>query len=116
MVHRTVAALWEGRRFYSRPNAALSRAAATVPGKRTTCGGSRLDLPLQVRAFALGRRDFELQEPVQLLDARRVPHFAQGFGLNLTNALARDPELLADFLQRACAAVSQPKSKFEDFP
>src|SRR6188508_806068 len=41
-----------------------------------------------------------LEETPQLLAAARVPQLAQRLGLDLPDALARDVELLADFLER----------------
>src|SRR5690606_33851917 len=40
------------------------------------------------------------QEAAELVRARRVPELAQRLGLYLADALARDVELLADFLER----------------
>ena len=40
---------------------------------------------------------FEFQKAIQLPDARGVPHFAERLGFDLPDALARDPELAADF-------------------
>jgi len=43
-----------------------------------------------------------------------MPQLAQRFGLNLTDALARDRKNLADFLQGVLAAVIQAKSHPDD--
>src|SRR5438876_1127518 len=40
------------------------------------------------------------EEATQLLRTRRVTQLAQGLGLDLPDALARDVELLADFFER----------------
>ena len=53
------------------------------------------------------------EESVQLPNARRVPHFAQRFGLNLTNAFAGHPELASDFFKRPAVAIDQPETLFE---
>ena len=46
-----------------------------------------------------------VQEVLQLLAAAGVAELAQRLGLDLADALARDVELLAHFLERAGAAV-----------
>jgi hypothetical protein len=50
------------------------------------------------------------QKAVQLTDARGMAHFAKRFGLDLPDALAGDPELLADFLECACTAVTEAET------
>src|SRR6059058_5468376 len=55
------------------------------------------------------------EEAVELADARGVPHFAEGFGFDLANAFARDPELFADFFEGAGIAVAQAEAQFENF-
>src|SRR2546425_10445107 len=52
-----------------------------------------------------------LQEAPELLRARWVPELAQGFGLDLADALPRDGEVLADLLQRVLAAVGQAEAQ-----
>src|ERR1035437_6605199 len=54
------------------------------------------------------------EESLESVLAGRVAEFAQGFGLDLANALARDLVLPADFLQRARGAVDQAVAEFQD--
>jgi len=73
------------------------------------------------RATSLFRRSwsiqgFNFQKAVQLADARGVAHFAERLGLDLTDAFARDFEILADFFQRARTAVHQTKALFQHHP
>src|SRR5882757_3182797 len=70
------------------------------------------DLPL-VR-FHL--QPFNLQKPLQMAETRGMAHFAKRLGLDLPDALARDPELLADFFERPRIAVAQTEAQFQDFP
>ena len=42
-----------------------------------------------------------------------MPHLAQGFRLDLADALARDAELPAHFLESAAVTVDQSKTLFE---
>src|SRR5438874_12379460 len=48
-----------------------------------------------------------LQEAPELLRARRMPKLAQRLGLDLSDALAGDREVLPDLLQRVLAAVRE---------
>src|SRR6478752_7158709 len=52
-----------------------------------------------------------IEEAVQLADTRRVAHLAERFGLDLTDALAGDLELLADLLERAAVAVHEAEAQ-----
>ena len=52
---------------------------------------------------------------MQLADARRVTHLAQGLGFDLADAFAGDFELLADFFERAGVAVDQAEAQFQNF-
>src|SRR5260370_16623433 len=63
--------------------------------------------------FLRKRGHLNFQETVELSHAGRMAHLAQGFGLDLPDALARDPELFADFLESSCAAFAQSDSQFE---
>src|SRR5437773_239320 len=56
---------------------------------------------------------FDLEEAVELPNAGRMAHFAQRFGLDLADSLARDLELRAHFLQRARIAVTQAEAQFQ---
>jgi hypothetical protein len=60
-------------------------------------------------------RLFEFQKSVQLPDARGVPHFAERLGFDLPDALARDPELAADFFERARVAISKAEPQLQHF-
>ena len=51
-----------------------------------------------------------LQEAFDLPLAGRVAHFAQRFGFDLADALARDAELAANFFQRATVAVAETET------
>src|SRR5688500_19340229 len=63
------------------------------PEPRRTAG------PGAARRTAAARSILD-QEASQLLAAARMPELAQRLGLDLADALARDVELLADFLER----------------
>src|SRR6266540_1003680 len=54
-----------------------------------------------------------LEKAPQLLGARGVAQLAQGFGLDLTDALAGDREILPNFFERVLAAVreSEPQTQ-----
>src|SRR6266850_8456042 len=52
-----------------------------------------------------------LQEAPKLLRARRVPELAQGLGLDLSNSLAGDGEVLPDLFQRVLAAVGEAEAQ-----
>src|ERR1051325_7988286 len=56
-----------------------------------------------------------LEECPQLAAPRRMPQLAQGLCLDLTNALARDGEALADFFERVLAAVADAEPHLDDF-
>src|SRR5262245_38681318 len=58
---------------------------------------------------------FRLEKAPQVLDASGMAHFAQRLGLDLTDALARNLVLFADFFQGALIAVFQAKPQLEDF-
>ncbi len=47
--------------------------------------------------------------------ARGVAELAQRLGFNLTDALARDREVLADFFERMFAAILQAEAHLHDF-
>ena len=55
-----------------------------------------------------------LHEALQLLAAGRVAELAQGLGLDLTDALAGDVELLPHLLQGVVAAVADPEAEAQD--
>jgi hypothetical protein len=44
-----------------------------------------------------------------------VAHLAEGFGFDLSNALASDFELSADFFESAGITISQAESQFQNF-
>src|SRR5437879_4963609 len=52
-----------------------------------------------------------LQEAPELLRARRMTELAQGLGLDLSNPLARDGEVLPDLFQRVLAAVGEAEAQ-----
>src|SRR5919198_429083 len=52
-----------------------------------------------------------LEEAPELLRARRVPELAQRLGLDLSNPLAGDREVLSDLLQRVLAAVGEAEAE-----
>src|SRR5213076_1983815 len=52
-----------------------------------------------------------LQEAPELLRARWVAELAQGLGLDLSDALAGDREVLSDLLQRVLAAVGEAEAE-----
>ena len=52
-----------------------------------------------------------VEEAGELAEARRVTHFAQGFGLDLADAFAGDLELLADLFERAAVAVDEAEAE-----
>src|SRR2546422_1742739 len=62
-------------------------------------------------AIARSRQLFN--KVLQLLRPGRVTQLAQRLGLDLADAFARHAELTADFLQRAGAAVIQPKAQLQ---
>ena len=47
--------------------------------------------------------------------AAGVAELAQGLGLDLSDALAGDGEILADLFERVLAAVFQAEAHFDDF-
>src|SRR5262249_44374937 len=83
--------------------------------RRTRHAGATREAGDARAAGPRGRRDLEevlrvvdllgVEEAVELPNARRVAHLAQRLRLDLPDALARDLELLADFLERAAVAV-----------
>src|SRR5215470_18979560 len=58
-----------------------------------------------------GAPSSRFEEAPQLLGPRGMPELAQGFGLDLADALAGDREVLADLLQRVLAAVGEAESQ-----
>ena len=56
------------------------------------------------------------EESLQLPNTSWVPHFAQGFCFDLTDALAGNLELPAYLLQRATVSIDQPKPLLEHLP
>src|SRR2546426_12414442 len=52
-----------------------------------------------------------LEKAPELLRARWVPELAQRLGLDLSDALAGDPEGLPDLLQRVLATVGQAQAE-----
>src|ERR1019366_5382879 len=63
----------------------------------------------------LGQRRV-LEEALEFAPAGWVAEFAQGFGLDLADAFARDFVLSAHFLQGAREAVVQAVAEFQDPP
>src|SRR5262249_9042067 len=55
-----------------------------------------------------------LQIVAELLRTRGVAELAQRLGLDLSNALPRDPEALADLLQRPLVPIDEPEAELED--
>src|SRR5438093_495362 len=55
-----------------------------------------------------------LEEAPELLRERRVPELAQRLGLDLSDALAGDREVLPDLLQRVLAAVGKAEAEAQD--
>ncbi len=49
-----------------------------------------------------------------MADAGGVAHFAEGFGFDLTDALAGDFELASDFLEGAAVAIDEAEALFQD--
>src|SRR5262250_422299 len=62
--------------------------------------------------FTLARASFE--ERPQLAAARWMAQLAQRLGFDLPDALARDGEALADFLERVLAAVADAEPHLDD--
>ena len=56
-----------------------------------------------------------VQVVLQLAAAAGMAQFAQGLGLNLTDALAGDVELFAHLFQRAAAAIVQAEAQLQHF-
>src|SRR5215471_11061446 len=54
------------------------------------------------------------QERLQPPAARRMAQLAQRLGFDLPDALARDGEALADFLERVLAAVADAEAHLDD--
>src|SRR6266542_186900 len=54
------------------------------------------------------------QERAEPMTSARMTQFAQRFGFDLPDALARDREILSDFFQRVLAAVLQSETHFND--
>src|SRR5208283_5594847 len=61
-----------------------------------------------------GRGPSIVQKAPQLPAAARVLQFAQGLGLDLADALARDRELLADLLERMVGVHADAKAHAQD--
>src|SRR5213592_1674805 len=55
-----------------------------------------------------------LEEAPELLRARRVPELTQRLGLDLSDALAGDREVLPDLLQGVLAAVGEAEAEPQD--
>jgi hypothetical protein len=62
-------------------------------------------------SFRLG-----LKKAAEMVDAARVPEFAQGLHFELTDALATHVVQIANFFQRVPKAIDEPKAHFEDRP
>src|SRR6266513_5706485 len=56
-----------------------------------------------------------IQVILQLAAAAGMTQFAQSFSLNLTNTLAGNMELFADFFQSTTAAIIQTEAQLEHF-
>src|SRR5262245_33449887 len=56
-----------------------------------------------------------VEECAQPMATAGVPQLAQRLGLDLSDALARDREILADLLQRVLASVVEPEAHLDDF-
>src|ERR1019366_3945552 len=74
--------------------------------------------PSRTTMFMTGSRDFghlgRFEEAFEFVSAGRVAEFAEGFGLDLADALAGDLVLVADFLQCARVAVDQTVTEFQN--
>jgi hypothetical protein len=68
------------------------------------------------RSRKLGSNAGRFKETFQLPNPSGMPHFAQGLGFDLTDSLACNLELPADFFQRSAVAVDEAESLFEDLP
>src|SRR5437867_559727 len=67
---------------------------------------------IHVRPFPV-RSGSRLQETPELLRARGVAQLAERLGLDLSDALARDREILPDLLERVLASVGEAEAKPE---
>src|SRR6266566_9671645 len=72
---------------------------------------------------ALGRRSENrnlafrrFEETFELPDTGRMPHFAQGFCLDLANTLSSDLELPTHFLECSAISIDQTKPLFQHLP
>src|SRR5205085_11290094 len=61
-----------------------------------------------------GLMSSRLQEAPELLRPRRMAQLAQRLGLDLSDALARDREILADLLERVLASVGEAEAQAQD--
>lgn len=50
------------------------------------------------------------EKSVQLTDAGGMTHLAQGLGFDLANSLARDAELLSNFLERSSVTIAESEA------
>ncbi len=55
--------------------------------------------------------DDPVEKRLQFAAASRMPHLADGLGLDLADALARDVEHATDFFERARVAVAQAEAQ-----
>src|ERR1019366_8357567 len=74
--------------------------------------------PSRTTMFMVASGDFgdksRFEEAFEFVPAGRVAEFAEGFGLDLADALAGDLVLVADFLERARVAVVQAVTEFQN--
>src|SRR5262245_3256075 len=56
------------------------------------------------------------QEAFQLPNPRRMPHFSQGLGLDLSNSFPSDSKLAPNLFQGPAVAVDQAETLFENLP
>ena len=72
-----------------------------------------LPIPDGIPGRALGMKQSSRKVIAQMPAARRMAQLAQGLGLDLTDPLARDVEVLADFFQRVVLAVAQAEAHLQ---
>src|SRR5581483_10770142 len=76
-------------------------------------GGTRKARSGRASQFLLRLLRLQFEETLELADARGMAHFSQRLGFDLADALARDLELPAHFLERARVAIAQAKAQLE---
>src|SRR5215470_310642 len=89
----------------------LGDTGRSAPG-RATSPGARSPL---ARTTGEAPSELVFDERPEVTSAKRVAQLAEGLGLDLTDALPRDREALADLFQRVLAFLADAEPQAQDF-